>query len=411
MSLFKSFTKAFGRKERGRGRAARRKVGRTLSRQIEALEERAVPALFGEFKISDDVVNLHSSANATSTNGMSVVVYNRTFGPGDNDVKARLFAANGAPIGGEINVESGILNDLDPSVAMDASGNFVVTWTQSGGSGGSNILARRFNNQGVAQGGAFAVANTNKGERDSDVAMDPAGNFVVSYTEDFSAFDQDVRVRMFSSSGLPKGESFSVSSLSNADEEESSVAMDSSGNFAVAYTSDTDTANPDVKLKRFDFNGGLDGTHTIAGGNGTERDPSLAMDALGNMVIAYELGGADNRVHARRLSSDGVLGGEVFIGNFFGTDSFDPEVALSNSGAYVVAFDFARSNGTRAVRVTEVGADDFIRTGSEHLIETAGKLTTGPSISIDPVNGDYLVSYERGPSLLDGDIFGRRGQL
>jgi hypothetical protein len=165
-----------------------------------------------------------------------------------------------------------------------------------------------------------------------------------------------------------------------------------------------------VKLKKFNSDGALQLTRTIAGGAGTEQDPSVSMDALGNMVVAYErFFGADVHANARRVSSAGELGGEIFVGNFFNRDSTDPEVALSNSGAFVVAFNFARPDDSNAVRVTEVGADDFIRAGAEHIIETPGQATFGPSVSIDG-SGRYFVTYQRN-NAGDLNVFGQRGQL
>jgi hypothetical protein len=190
--------------------------------------------------------------------------------------------------------------------------------------------------------------------------------------------------------------------------------MDSNGNYAVAYSSKTNGGNPDVKLKRYDFNDAQLGVErTIAGSSGREDKPSLAMDAFGNMVVAYEVGliDSDIMIVAKRVSNQGVVEfGENIIAHVPNADSTDPEVALMNpalgedKGSYVVAYNFKRANGTRGVKVTEVTSEDSF--GDQFTFETTGQFNTNPSISINPFDGDFLVSCERG-----GNIFGRRDRL
>jgi hypothetical protein len=70
---------------------------------------------------------------------------------------------------------------LQPSVASDASGAFVVVWTgQSEGDPYGAIVGRRFDSEGVLQGDEFQVNTyTPNFQRFPSVASDAAGNFVV----------------------------------------------------------------------------------------------------------------------------------------------------------------------------------------------------------------------------------------
>jgi hypothetical protein len=69
----------------------------------------------------------------------------------------------------------------NPTIAMNASGAFVVIWASAGQDGDlMGAYAQRYNASGVAQGGAIAVNTTTTGNQWPDsVAMDAAGNFVV----------------------------------------------------------------------------------------------------------------------------------------------------------------------------------------------------------------------------------------
>ena len=74
-------------------------------------------------------------------------------------------------------------NQFAPSAAMDSTGDFVVAWNsylQDGSLDG--VYAQRYNAAGVAQGSEFQVNTytTSYQERPS-VAMDSAGDFVVAW--------------------------------------------------------------------------------------------------------------------------------------------------------------------------------------------------------------------------------------
>ncbi len=406
MGLFHTFAQKLTTRVQRKGRAVR-PLKRPRTMRLEALEDRAVPALFGEFTVKNDTVPVVLADNASALNGMSVAVYTRTVANNNNDIVAKLYNADGASK--EITIASGSFNDFDPSVAMDDSGNFVVSWTRVVSGGQLDVVARRFDNQGKPQPeGLLLVGATTANETQSDVAMNSAsGQFVVAYTRSSNS-GLDVFAKPFKIvNGFAQAQgTVSVSSLSGVGESEPSVAMNSNG-FAVAYTSQKDGANPDVKLKRFDNNGGLLGTTNIAVGAGTERNPSLSMDGLGRMVVAYEqFNGNDAQIFARRVSNAGVLGGALFIQGFTNRDLTDPEVALNANGDFVVAYNLFRPDGSHAVGVTEVGRDDVIRPEDQFVIENA----TGPAVSAGSNQGEYFLTYEK-DTAGDQNIFGQRGRL
>ena len=70
---------------------------------------------------------------------------------------------------------------------MDADGDFLVSWSSYGQDGsGWGIYAQRYNAAGVAQGGEFRVnSNTASDQLYSSVAMDADGDFLVSWSSYF----------------------------------------------------------------------------------------------------------------------------------------------------------------------------------------------------------------------------------
>ena len=95
-----------------------------------------------------------------------------------------LGAHAGAPAGGEFQVNTTTASSQGfPSVAMDSAGNFVVVWESFGQDGsGSGVYAQRYNAAGVAQGSEFLVNTYTTGyQQYPSVAMDGSGNFVVTW--------------------------------------------------------------------------------------------------------------------------------------------------------------------------------------------------------------------------------------
>ena len=71
------------------------------------------------------------------------------------------------------------------AVAIDSDGDYIVTWTGRDGNGnGFGIYARRYNKDGVAQDTNEFLVNTTALENQtfSSVAMDADGDFVITWT-------------------------------------------------------------------------------------------------------------------------------------------------------------------------------------------------------------------------------------
>ncbi|HUQ68484.1 MAG TPA: hypothetical protein VM165_03110, partial [Planctomycetaceae bacterium] len=102
-------------------------------------------------------------------------------------LEPRVLLAN--PAGAEFQVNTTTVsfqrtNVSASSVALDADGDFVVTWSSFGQDGsGYGIFAQRYNAAGAAQGGEFQVNTyTTNSQQQSAVAMDADGDFVIAWS-------------------------------------------------------------------------------------------------------------------------------------------------------------------------------------------------------------------------------------
>src|SRR5262249_34712126 len=130
--------------------------------------------------------------NASSANGVSVVVWTETFSDTDpsriaHDIFARRYYSAGRKAGGQTTIPNDSADERPPSVAMDTFGNFVVAYergisTDTGNVPQKAIVAQRYNSQGSPIGGLITVTPADTGfpsaqfGRDPDVAMDGNGN-------------------------------------------------------------------------------------------------------------------------------------------------------------------------------------------------------------------------------------------
>ena len=121
---------------------------------------------------------------AMRPDGRSVVVWQGN-GPGDDwGVFARRYAAGGAPLGGEIAVNTTTAgNQVNPSVATMPDGGFVVTWNGAGDGDDTGVFLRRFDAYGTPHGPELRVNTTAAGaQAQPAVAVARGGEIVVAWT-------------------------------------------------------------------------------------------------------------------------------------------------------------------------------------------------------------------------------------
>jgi hypothetical protein len=302
---------------------------------------------------------------AMSPGGKFVVVWAHTDAiPNEKDVYAQRFSPTGAPQGGPILVAGGADGHYAPSVAMDGVGNFVVAYTSA--SSHLDVYARRFNAKGTPVGALISVgAYTTQDEFAPSVAMNASGQFVVAYTTYVTNFGVHwVVAQPFDAQGnVPVGAGTvrcAGGDVGNAyaDDSQASAGIDQWGNFAVAHTASLVVNGIPIRnvyLDRFTWSHGPGGVNQVEPNGGIAisttthdaYDPSLSMDAYGDFAVAYTYASHpwNTDVQLKYFNNQGVL--DSFIQVAASTDQeFQPTVALDNSGDLVVVWnDYPTTKG------------------------------------------------------------------
>jgi hypothetical protein len=384
---------------------------------LENLEGRQLLSLGAPFQVdspSQPAAAKASVVSATNANGWSVdawveqpVLANSKLGP--MEIRAQLFNANGAKVGPEIvAAASGLgLNSYEPSVSMGPQNEYVVSWTQQESNGNTFVLAQEFNSQSVAIGNVVLVGVGTFYQYESSVAMDPQGGFVVTYTRDTNDNNPDVFAKDYYGNGQLRTV-ITVASSSLA-ESNPKIAMDSAGNFDIAYQVQNGTKSA-VYLARYTQVDSLLGVTRVTMGSASDDLPNIAIDDSDDAVIAYResVGTNSYAVYATEISQGILPKPTVFIGDYGPTYYYErPSVAMPLLGGdFAVAFDQWSSSGAESLDVAVVGGQNTVTKRY-----TVGSNDYSPSISSLPSEtGEFRVTYvTTASSGSSNHVFGRLG--
>jgi hypothetical protein len=295
-----------------------------------------------EFQVNDVTANIQQTSSvALNRAGKFVVTWQSEVEGRGDEIRARLFDARGVAQGGELAVNDlTAQNQNAPATAMDAAGNFVIVW-QSLVADNFQIRARRFDAQGVPQGGEFVV-NTRRGESQSapHVAMSASGAFVVVWEAPVHG-DYEIRARRFDAKGVARGGELAVNALTAGSQRFPKVAINDASAFVVAFRSNI-AGSYEIRARRFDAEGKACGDEIAVNSltRGDQLAPALALDRDGSFVVAWENGVDDSfEIRTRRFDAHDVpQAPEVAVVPGAVIDQFAPAVAIGAHGAFVVAW-------------------------------------------------------------------------
>jgi len=197
----------------------------------------------GEFQVNQYTFGYQSHARvAYGGNGDFVVAWQSRQDGDDYGVMARRFGPDGTPRGDEFLVNQTTTNaQTEPAVAADAAGRFVVTWDNYGQfDSGQDVFARRFGPDGTPRGDEFQVNTYTSNVQDAPrVAMDARGDFVVTWQSDLQdGFGAGVAAVRFDRAGQLIGSEFRPPIQSFNTQSHPSVAAGANGRIVFCWDSD-----------------------------------------------------------------------------------------------------------------------------------------------------------------------------
>lgn len=387
-----------------------------------------------EFRVNSYTTDIQNKSSiAVDADGNFVVSWQSWGQDGSgNSVYAQRYNSLGVPQGTEFLVNSYTTNSQSiPAIGMDADGNFVIAWPSYEQDGSEDsIYAQRFNALGEKQGDEFRVnSHTTDDQAFPDIAMDADGDFVITWM----SFGQivpgpmqnpsnyEIFAQRYDAAGIPQGTEFLVNSHTEYSQMIPAIAMDDDGDFVITWQStwqdgsSLDGAATGIFAQRFDAAGVPQGSEFQVNSytTGFQDTPSVSMDADGDFIIVWESPGQDGSsegVFAQRYNSEGVPQGSEFQVNSY-TKSFQqrPSVSMNANGEFVVAWTSSRQDGDSYGIYAQSYSAAGVPQGSEFRINsytTGGQDAASVAIRDD---GDFVISF--GSGLLDEEsagIYARR---
>ena len=222
--------------------------------------------------------------------GRGVVVWNDDTTV--DQILAQRLLVDGTLVGAPITVsdDSGDAQS-DPAIGIDAQGNFVVTWTRDV-AGLLSVRMRRFDVNGVAQGSEDPVhSDTTDNHFESDIAVKASGEFIVIWASGYLDGFGDVFTRHFSNSGVATSAEFRANTTTGFQQVNPKIALNSAGNYALAWEAQGMQVGWDIAYRLFDdgglpLSGEVPVNHIVF--NGDQRRANLAIDANSNVAVAWD---------------------------------------------------------------------------------------------------------------------------
>ena len=252
---------------------------------------------------------------------------------------------------------------------MAGDGQFVVAWTafSSRDGSGAGVYAARFDAAGNAVGSEFRVNTFTTGEqRDAAVAVDSSGDFVITWQSQnqVGSSAYDVYSQRYDAAGNALGSEFLVNTYTSGDQSFAAVAMDAAGDFVVTWCSAYYTASSVIVSQDLSGNGIYAQRYNASGvAQGSEfrvntstyngqSYPSIASDPAGNFTIAWESEGQyvlgtslfRTTILAQRYHTDGTAwGGELAVSDSDTLDQRQVAMSVDGNDRMVVAWQGRRN--------------------------------------------------------------------
>ena len=314
------------------------------------------------------------------------------------EVKARLYDANGFPAGAEFTINANTNGTQDSAdITALASGGFVATWrtTDAAADGsGEAVKAQIFAANGARVGGEFLV-NSHKpdGQYDPSITALAGGGFVITWATRDPAQDGSsgaVKGQIFDASGARVGGEFLVNTEAADIQREAVVTGTPDGGFVVAwtnYSSSQDGSSLAIKAQAFDAAGAKVGAEMLVNTltSGAQFLPDIATLADGRVIVTW-------------ASTTGDISGYSVRAQILGTQPADPlpNTAPTIIWPYGTTGSVIMDEGATAV-TRVVASDDGEPTALRYSI-TGG--THADLFTIDALTGD--LAFIEAPEHVEG---------
>jgi ELWxxDGT repeat protein len=307
-------------------------------------------------------------------------------------VKARFFNADASPRGAEFVVNTAADDQqFGAEVALLENGDVVIVWSDRSGTGGdaseTSVKARLFDGDGAPLTGEILVNTTTaEAQISPKVTALAGGGFAVSFT-DWSLGDGnynadsllDVRAQFFTSTGAKLGGEILVNTTTDARQDQSSIVSLSNGNVLIVWQDTSADDSADLKGQLFSSTGDRIGDEIGIATElvGLQGEPRVGALSDGAFVVTWRDAGANSSqsdIKAQTFSATGEkVGAEFTVNNETSLRQTEPDILVLPGGRFVISWatnDILGDGSLSSVKA-RLFAPDGDPIGSEFLVNSA----------------------------------------
>ncbi|MBX7106049.1 MAG: hypothetical protein K1X57_18350, partial [Gemmataceae bacterium] len=310
-------------------------------------------------------------------------------------------------------------SQTNPTVALNSQGDSVVSF-RDGDSPNYDVRVQKLNRNGALSGASFLANVTTTGRQgpSSAVAVDATGSFVMAWSSDESTgTGRDMMVRRFSPAGIPLTGEIIANQYTPDVQDSPAIAAWSDGKFVVVWKSIGQDGDGDGVFARVFGADGQAATNEIAinvttanaqGGGQVVTQPD------GSFVVVWRSIGQDgdaDGVYLRRFNSLGVpLTGEMAVNSTTTGSQKLPAISADAGGNFVVAWDSVGQDGDGDGIFARLFAPNGTAVGGEFRVNgTTTNNQWAPRVASDTA-GNFVVSWTQDilGVATSGDVYAQR---
>ncbi len=306
-------------------------------------------------------------------NGDFVVVWDSLGSDGGDtsnwSVQGQRYAAEGAPLGSQFQVNSyttSFQGNSDVGVAAD--GSFVVIWQSVGSVGGdtegNSIQGQRYASDGAPLSSQFQVNSYTSDEQYlPDVGVAADGSFVVVWesggSDGSDTSSYSIQGQRYAADGTPQGLQFQVNSYTWSIQGRTTLGVAADGDFVVVWESfgsdGSDTNYTSIQGQRYAADGtplGLQfqaNSYTLS----FQWVADVGVAPNGDFVVVWEsFGSYGNDSSSWSVQGQRFASGGTFLGSQFQVNSYTmllqarPAISVAAGGRFVVVWRSTGSDGS-----------------------------------------------------------------
>jgi len=378
---------------------------------------------FTTIKYSDSGVPLWTNLFGAGVNtptaiavdgNQNVFIAGRVSGAGSGfDFATIKYSGAGTPLWTNVFNGSGNASDTADALAIDKSGNVIVTGYATGIGTGGDFMTIKYSSAGEPLWTNIFNGNQNILDRANRIAVDSSGNAIVTgYANALGTTFSDCVTIKYSSTGAPLWTNVFDGDGSGSNRGQD-VAIDAADNVIITgYGTDNGSGNDFVTIK-YSNSGAPLWTNIFNGsGNGVDQASSEALDGNGNVyVTGYSTAIGGHYVYTTiKYSNAGIpvwtnlfdlaqnnrpsaiavdKAGNAFVTGFSG-NSFQNYATIKYSGPPPIDFRFAVTNGNFGFIGNQFSLQLVGPANSNAIISVSTNLQNWVPISTNPLTGNPL---------------------